>query len=569
MLLIVKIFINNHGESAEKLDREIKRLTREKEMLQEELQAEHKEVKRLEEATKSTFISEQLAKMQKLEDEVAKQKQRVQEAKSIAQDAMAVKYEFLANIRHEIRTPMNSILAFADLLKQEIDNPKQLSYVTNIYKSGNNLLSFMDDIIELSRLESGAFDINESAIDIIELLNTTLEEYKAEASKKGLDLELEIDDAFPQSLILDEQKVHDILSNLIDNAIKFTHNGYVKVSAGVKNFDVEKNEVDIAIAVKDSGVGIDAANFSKIFEMFEKAENATALEFQSTGLGLSINRKMARFMNGDITLSSKLNEGSLFEFTLNGVEVVLASADDATQEEVDVDFTLIKPEGAKVMVVDENGETREMIEDAFRESAVDVISFDHPRDAIESLKESRYDLIFIDITILSADNSAVSKVIAGMCKAPVVSLTVARLKSIEFVEGGANIVGHLKKPISKVALFQISLKILNNAKQFATKVVKPSASYQNIDMKSLGLFFMEHDKKIAELYEKASKTNDLNAITLFAKELFKLSYQLKITPLTEYSKELLSKIELFDIDTIHIMMQEYNSKIESLRKLSL
>lgn len=567
-LLLKRKKSTRESELEEKLELSKKRVS----YLNENLEKLQQELKVLDSSSKTSFLSDQIHKMERLEGEVLKQKQRVEEAKSIAQEAMSVKYGFLSNVRHEIRTPMNSILAFSDMLKQELQDPTQLSYVKNISTSGHTLLGFMDDIIELSKLESGAFDIHERAIDVRTLFEAVIQNYSRMANDKGLELDLNLDENLPSSLILDDKKISDILSNLIENAIKFTKNGFVHVKVTVVNFDDEKNLVDIVISVQDSGIGIDPSNFLKIFEIFEKAENASVMDFHSTGLGLSINRKMARFMNGDIIVKSKRNQGSTFEFSLNSVEIVLSSADDA-EDNMSVDFKLIRPDGATIMVVDEGVESRDLIRESYEGSAVEVLTFDHPRDAIEALKSKKFDLIFIDINILSIDENAVSKVIASMSKAPVVSLTSVSLKEIDFVEGGARIIGHLKKPISKVELFKISLKALNNSeltkKQSATTAnlsVTPIVE-EKIDLKILKVFLEEHDKRVKELYQQAILTNDLNTIKEFSKELFKLSYTHKIDSLMNFSKELLSKIELFDIDTINIMMQEYKSKIEKLRNL--
>lgn len=300
---------------------------------------------------RTSFVDGKIQKIQELENELAVQKQRVHEVKEIAQEANSVKQDFLVNMRHEVRTPMNSIIAFSDMLSHELVNKTQLSYAKNIFSSGHKLLALMDNIIELSRLESGMFEVNNKAIDTHLLYNTLITEHEVKAYNKGILLTLDIEKEIPSSLMLDDNKVKSILDNLIDNAIKFTKQGMVNVKVVVEKYNYTQNRIDIAMVVADTGKGIDAINHQKIFEIFEKKESSSEHDVKGTGLGLSINKKMAKLMHGDISVSSKVGEGSVFTFKLNGLEVILASAED-TIDELNINFGLVKPEGANIMSSD-------------------------------------------------------------------------------------------------------------------------------------------------------------------------------------------------------------------------
>lgn len=520
--------------------------------------------------SKSTsFLSENMKKLEDLEYELKIQKQRVQEAKKIAQDAMHVKKDFLANMRHEVRTPMNSILAFSDMLTHELKDKTQLSYAKNIFSSGHKLLALMDDIIELSRLESGIFEVKKRAIDTALFFNSVVKGHEPKAYRKGLQLTLKVDSTIPESLIFDDEKVKEILDNLIGNAIKFTKNGKVTVNILAKQHNHTQNEIDISMVVKDTGTGIDAHSHQRIFEIFEKREDAKDGEFQGIGLGLSINKKMAKLMDGDISLSSTLGEGSTFTFSLNRLEIVLASADD-TEEQSNLNFNLIKPEGASIMVIDDVQSSCEMIKNAFTQTNTKVITHSNLHEAIKSLKSHVFDLIFIDVNILNMDENAVSKVIAKMSNAPIVSLTQTSVKDIIFTKDGVNVVGHLKKPISKVELFKISLKVLNSSLSLDSSLEDESqtiSDFSHLDKKSLEQFLSHHSKDVTPLFTQAVATNDLNMIASFSKTLFSLAQQYKISSLVAFSQELLQKIELFEIDTINTMMAEYKEKIKRLQNL--
>jgi len=517
----------------------------------------------------TSFVSEQLEKIKKLEEELEKQKQRVQEAKLVAQDAMMVKYEFLSNIRHEIRTPMNSILAFSDLLVHEIKDRTLLTYANNIFASGHKLLHYLDDIIELSRLESGTFEIKESAVDIHTLFEDVVQNYMFDAYKKGLDLSLHLDTNLPKSLIIDDQKVSDILSNFIDNAMKFTKSGSIKVEIFTENFNSVKNSVDLLVRVTDTGMGIDEKDHEKIFEIFEKREECNELEFQGTGLGLSINKKMANAMNGDISLVSKKGEGSAFTLRLSAVEVVLMSAEDGVDES-SLNFSLIKPDGANVMVIDADKESHKIIGEAFSTSAVSVVGFDSPRDAIGKLQQKNFNIIFIDIHMLSNDDNALYKVITKMSRAFVVSLTDESVKDIHFPANSSRLVGHLKKPVSKLELFKISMKILNNDHDFHAMNEKNNFlgnEFNDVSKESLEGFLKESKGELQELYKIALSTNDLNAIQKFGDELLRLAKNYSVSSFVTYAEQLLEYIELFDIDSITRMMQEYKAMMKRVQNL--
>ncbi len=518
--------------------------------------------------TKSTsFTQEQIKKIEELQNLLHKEQKKVLEAKKIAQEASQVKYDFLANIRHEIRTPMNSIMVFSEILRTELQDSTHKTYAANILQSGTNLLSLLDEIIELSNLQSGVATLNEKAVDIHLLFETIVEEEKAEARKKFLALNLTIDDDVPQSVILDDEKVKDIVSNFIENALKFTQKGSVDVRVSADRMNVINNTINLSISVTDTGMGIEKKNFKTIFEIFDKRDDANEVEFQSTGLGLSINKKMATLMGGDILLESELSKGSKFTLLLKDVEIVLENENSPEIETQELDFNLIKPDGANLMIIDEPQESRGVVIDSFEGTNVKVYHYNNPREAIDVLKIKEMDLILIDLDLLIADENAVSKVIAKISKAPVVTLTTRVLKNIVFSKNGVEVVGHMKKPISKMDLFKITLKLLNS-KHYLNNSKKENTQndfFDSIDKQKAQDFSVLLEKNINVLYEDAKKTNDLANIKSFAKILLDISQKHKMEVFVNFSNELLEKIELFDIGAISNLMDEYKHLLASLQ----
>jgi len=567
--LLIGVFLFFIFKLKKDKDSKISSLENEVLELKDKLSLEKNRTDELDNKTKKTsYVTDQIYKIEQLEDALEKQKLRVEEAKVIAQEASMVKYDFLTNVSHEIRTPMNSILVFAELLSSELKEKKYVGYAKNIFQSGHKLLRLLDDVIELSKLESGKFKLEEGAVDIRGLLESTLEEKKKIANKKGLKLLLEVAENVPVSFICDGKKIQDILLNLVENGLKFTQKGFVKVKVRVQKENPKNNTVNLQITVEDSGIGIAKESRETIFNIFQNREGSSELELQGTGIGLSINKKTASLINATLSVESKLGVGSRFTLLLKDLEVVLISAEDGLEEE-DIDFSLVSPKGALIMIIDEDKETHRLIKDSFAPSAVEVLSFTDPRDAVEVLKEIKIDLIFIDIDIFTIDENAFSKMIAMMSKAAVVTLTQVSIKDIAFFVGGARVIGHLKRPISKVELFKLSIKELNSSSQSTIKKIKKSlkSSTTSVESGDIDSFLEEHQREVVNLYHSAQSTNDLNEIKLFAQKLLTLSKEKGVESLVEFASSLLEHIEHFEIDEINSMMIEYKSKIKSLQSL--
>ena len=512
----------------------------------------------------TSFIASKIKTQETLQSEVDRLKKTLENTKKIAQDASMIKIDFLTNVRHEIRTPMNSILVFAQMIESESLDRKLVTFAGNIVQSGNNLLNLFNNIIELSEIESGSFTIKNSAVDIRNFMYIIVDSYRREAAKKGLSLAVDIDKTIPESIMIDASRVREILNNLIINALEFTEHGGVKVTLSQEVFDQVNNEVSIRFCVEDTGIGILKNNQEKIFRIFENRESSKDIEYQGTGLGLSINRKLAELMNGTLQVQSEIGKGSKFALTLNNLEIVLANNSQGIDES-QIDFNVLK-ENSKIVIIDDDKATLEMVKNNFQKSKVDVLSYFNVRDAITTLKSEKIDILIINVEILTMDDGAVSKVIKSISNAPVVTLVNSRLVNIDFSKEGVQPVAHLKKPLQKVELFRVALKILNTQ----NLVLDANGDVGNED---LGLsfsgdetlvtkFFDIESEVISKLLNKAIKTKDLGNISLFAKTIEKLSIKYKMDKLNEFAKELQEKVNNFDIEAIDDMLSEYKNKSE-------
>ena len=563
------LFILVQQLSKQKLKQKISKLENSLENQQNEIKTPQEQNQKHKTAPLNSANSLQyIKKIEALEADLRLQKKRVLETKAIAQEANRVKSEFLSNIRHEIRTPMNSIMVFADLLAQETMDEKLKSYTKNISVSGQKLLALLDDIIELSSVEGGIFEIEESPVDIRNLLQQIVDKEKSKAYKKGLSISLEISQRVPDTLLLDREKIEEILTNLIENAVKFTDKGFVKIEVDIDQKNILKNAVNISFRVQDSGVGIEPQYMDRIFEIFEKPDSDDE-KIRGAGLGLSINRKLARAMHGDISVSSKVNEGSIFTFSLQNVEIALANANTKEFNEQMIDFSLIKTKYQKIIVIDKDERSKTTLREAFLNTPIKVIVFEQSRDAIAYLQKEPVDVIFIDVDILTEDDNAVAKILMKISTAAIVTLTSHRLKDVVFAQG-VRIAGHLMRPLSLAELFKVTLKAVSYTDKIdEQKEYKENTEdiFEQTSKQDREAFLEAAQKELDAIYRKAYKTNDLKSIEKFAKSLYDLAKKHNVYGFVEFAQTLLQKIELFDIDAMHSMMKEYKEKLNILKNL--
>jgi len=496
------------------------------------------------------------------QNELIEANKKLEKAKYMAQSANKAKSDFLSNMSHEIRTPMNAILGFAELLDDNIEDKRLKSFVKPIRSSGETLMILINDILDLSKIESGKLEIVKSQTNIKNLLEEIHNIFQLQAEKKGINLSLELDDTLPASLLLDEVRVKEVMINLIGNALKFTDKGYIKTIVNVENVYDHISKIDLSIKVEDTGIGIDKSQQESIFNIFEQSNNQDIKKYGGTGLGLAISKRLVTLMDGTLKVRSDVGKGSIFIANLKNIDI--ASLTDNTTNKEDRDYTHLHFETSTILVVDDIKENRDLIVASFIDTKIEILEAKDGQEAVDIAKSTHLNLIFMDIRMPVMDGYRATRLIKEFVDIPIIALTASIMQDDLDKIKDARFDGYLRKPVSKNELFK---EIAQFIKYDNSTIVNKKSSNIIIDnSEELQLFLHQADSMVDTLYQDALHNNDLDLITLFCKELHNLATKYNIDYLVTYSQNLLDKVELFEIDSIITMLKEYESIINTLKK---
>ncbi len=428
----------------------------------------------------------------------------LKKTKEFAEESLKVKNEFLTNMSHEIRTPLNAIIGFTDLLLETKLNSEQTEHLQTMRNSGEILLSLINSVLDLTKLESDKLDLEEISFNLPQQLDKIVKLMKVNADEKKITLDLNIAPNTPDDVLGDPTRLGQILLNLIGNAIKFTNEGSVTIL--VKQLDETENSFNIYFEITDTGIGIVSNKINTVFGAFTQAKSDTSRIYGGTGLGLTIVKKLVGLLKGTIKVKSKFGEGSIFQVTLPFKKGLTKSGVEDREQKVSLD----EPLGLNILLVEDNLVNQLLAKTRLErwECKVDVAN--NGIEGVKRVQKKLYDLILMDIQMPIMDGYEATKIIKNdiseqASNIPILAMTAYSSKEDIRRALNAGMNDYILKPFRPDNFYKILKKYgdiskvkTQNESDESSKYYKSNNENRYIDLKFIGEETM-HESKILKL----------------------------------------------------------------------
>ncbi|MCW3074348.1 MAG: hypothetical protein JWP69_1417 [Flaviaesturariibacter sp.] len=399
-----------------------------------------------------------------------------------------IKEQFLANMSHEIRTPMNAILGFTNLLKRSDLSPQQQQYVDYIYSSSQNLLTLINDILDLSKIEAGMMQIEKAPFSLNGLVSSVKVMFQDKAAQKGLLFNISVDPSLHDTLSGDPVRLTQILINLLSNAVKFTEKGFVHMN--VFPVKQENDSLELQFSIKDSGVGIAPDKIKSVFDRFQQAEAETTRRFGGTGLGLAIVKQLVDLQGGTIEVKSEIGKGSEFIITMPFKPVYdYAETFTLTTEQIQNPIQNIR-----VLIAEDNLMNQQLIRHLMKQWQMDFILVNNGMEAIDILRKESFTAILMDIQMPEMDGYAATQVIRNelQLEVPIIAMTAHAMSGEKERCLSYGMTDYISKPVKEAELYAILQSYCGPAEEIAAGAQVISLNY----LKELSLGDTEFENAI-------------------------------------------------------------------------
>lgn len=471
-------------------------------------------------------------------------------------EAANVKENFLTNMSHEIRTPMNAILGFTNLLKKKQLDPDAGIYVQAIQGSGENLLTIINDILDLSKIEAGMMRIESAPFSIRGLLYSVETMFHEKIREKKLQFHATVEESVPDILEGDATRLTQVLINLIGNSVKFTQKGSITVA--ITNRGISQGVIQAGIAVTDTGIGIDKEHLAGIFERFRQAEDSITRKYGGTGLGLSIVKDLVFLQKGDINVESEPGKGTRFSIIIPYKISVDQSAIPVKAESII--NTHPSFEKVHVLVVEDNEINQSLIEHLFKSWKLSFDMVNNGKQAIDKLRTRNYDLILMDIQMPEMDGYTATQQIRHDLKLdmPVVAMTAHALPGEREKCLSAGMDEYISKPIREDQLYRIISGFIQQ-EQLHSLPVNSKVPVSTPGYKYINLQYMREVSNGNTEYEKTVTGQFLEAIPEDLQALEKALGQKDFAQLSQIAHNMKTSVSVMGLNDL---LQPYLDEIE-------